>query len=369
MLILLQGVSADQATTSLNYNEGLLLHLLDSEPEQNVKDLAESLKLERSWVSRIVSSLEQRELVNAFVPEADKRSKKLVVTRKGKTELQVMDTFRRVVMQERLKELSSQEQKELAELLKLLSDGLKAPQNILSSESHPVDLQLARLSWAVGVVGNDFFGSGLNVTQFQTLFTIIASERIEVSTSQLFETLPFDLSTISRTIAGFARQGLLEKQTSERDRRSFSVILSSKGKARWQEIERAGTEMMRNAMRNFSAEQLKRLLELLEKSNRAMPARIKHDSLEKLELKKASTPEHMHLAEEFLKSRFGSKHAPSPAGLKRDRYTISIDNKLKAVVDLMRSEQDGSLTHFLFASEGLHEKDCLQLVRSCMRVG
>lgn len=81
----------------------------------------------------------------------------------------------------------------------------------------------------LGLLDRNYLNSGFSVTETRLLFEL-GQER-PVSANRLAGLLGLDKSYISRLIRGFEQKGLVARQVSQEDRRSFLLCLTPRGRA------------------------------------------------------------------------------------------------------------------------------------------
>lgn len=358
-----QGFGSEETSSALTYTDGLVLLILETEPDITIGRLAEILGLERSWVSRVISALEKRSLVRAYTPPEDKRSKKVSLSKKGRDALDDLIAVRRTISDKALSDLTAAQQEGLSAALRQLADGLGAPDYPGRPGSNAVDMELARISWSIGVIGENFMKSGLNVTQYQILFEL-ANNDGRLSVSELYERLPFDLSTISRTITGFEKSGYVQKFTSDHDRRSSLSALSPRGRKKWEEISSSAANTIRAAARDISDKTQKNLASLLELATHHIPGRGRAASAPKLEISAVSGAGQISDADMFLKQLLSES---GKAGTPGRKYVVSLNDTLHGVIEISRHKGKEELSRFVFAGSGITTEDCFRIIKSCLK--
>ncbi len=350
MMSVLEGLRAGRASTELTFTEGLTLHIVATLRETNVKQISEILRLERSWISRIVSSLQKKSCVESFELESDRRVKGVRLSAVGRELLVQLNDQRRHFFNGILSMLSETEVKTLAQLLKDLADGFGSPRFPAALDPHPVDFELARLSWSIGVVGNNYIGTDFSVSQYH-IVSVLAEEfhNQAVSVSEIHELLPIDLSTLSRALDAFAEDGIVEKEQSKRDKRSFQVKLSIKGKKAYQKMVSTAASACHEASRSLSQSKQKRLAKLLAEITEEMPTRTAQTVSHHIELKKIPTSE--------LHSKC------SELGKRADSYQLFLDGKPMAVIGAIPDKEDGRYQRVLFSAGEINSEQCLELLR------
>ncbi len=362
MMAIEAGLPQHHAARSLSFTEGLVLHLVHSLDERSIKELADLLGLERSWVSRVVSQLEKDKLVESVPAEYDRRSRLISITKRGIKTLEALGTSRAPLMTGYLNSLSQSEQKKLFATMEQFANLWGAPKCEQSSETHPFDSTLVRLSWQAGTVGYNFMQSELSVTQYQVLYEL-ATSRQTLSASDLFEVLPFDMSTISRILHGFVKDGTITKTPSKNDKRSFTAALTKDGKKRWNHCCQLVSDILQPAVSALSNEVETTLIPLLRRCNEPKLIRQRNMPSARIQITSFSPSNPDKEAQAFLNKR-QNKRTSHPK-LVEQCYAISYDNELKAVAKTTY-QKGGELADFSFTSEELSEQECVQLVRSVL---
>lgn len=89
---------------------------------------------------------------------------------------------------------------------------------------------------------NHYAGSGYSITECRVLYEIY--EHAGCSADDIVKQLHFDKGYLSRIIKRFEEKGILERQKSETDARSYKIYLTAKGKRISEElIQKANREI------------------------------------------------------------------------------------------------------------------------------
>jgi DNA-binding MarR family transcriptional regulator len=347
------GASPDQAEPGLSFSEALILLVVDADPDKNVRDLAKTLQLERSWVSRIVSAMEENGLIECSVPDNDRRSKNIRISRKGRLELSKLAEFRSRVVTETFKVLPDKEQKELRSLLKGLADGLGAPHYVTWAHAHPIDNELARISWRTGVIGESFMQSGMNVTRYQLLYELAKKGEDYSSAADLSLFIPADASTVSRTVVNLCEEGLAVRKISTSDARKQLVRISPRGKALWESVHEKAAALLQESLGQMPEKDVVQLTDLLRRAVYGPISRSKPLAAKNLEVRVISDKD----VESFAVS----------AGGNQQRLGFFADNRLLAVMDIEQG-QDRLLQTFRIEAKELESADLLQFIKTGLKV-
>jgi DNA-binding MarR family transcriptional regulator len=279
-----RGIQAQVAGASLGFNEETVLNTLNTRGPLNILQLADAVGVERSWMSRIVSGLTDAKLVRASVDDSDRRSRRIEPTPHGLNELKRLDEQTAVIMQAMLSSLSANEQNRLARLLTKLADGSGAPEFTPRPGTNLTHLAAHRLSIAAGVFSDDVLGSSLSITHVQVLYALEEHSDDGLRVSLLDEYLPFDMSTISRTISGFEKKGLVHKKQSAEDKRSYTLQLSSAGERQLKEYRDHATQGFSRFLTHFVKSETTELTMLLKRVVSSIPSAARTPRVGSVEL-------------------------------------------------------------------------------------
>lgn len=350
------GIPADQIGDGLSPTEQSILFILNAEPEKNVKELALAIGLERSWMSRVVSSLEERKLVLSEVSLSDKRNKNLRLTAKGIDILNRNEAKVSLMMEENVATLSASEQKEFSKSLAKFADGLQAKSYSNTSSQHEIAYQLGRLSAGFGMYAERMFETDLTVTYVHTLLALEEHLGSPIQIGELTHTLPFDISTVSRTIDAFAKLKWVKKTQSKIDKRSFEVQLSNAGEEILKDYFSKVTAVFRKALARFTSTELDRLMQLYEKvaTQIPYPARKTRGS-------------GTSLSRELSDREFQEALKKLPSLHKNSKNVgYFVEEEISAVLSIQRDDSDNSITSIALRTHGLPTEKLIEFIRSCI---
>ncbi|MCB0335599.1 MAG: MarR family transcriptional regulator [Bdellovibrionales bacterium] len=361
MTATVRGSAPESAGATLSFGEGLALHLLSAQKESNVRDLALALGLERSWVSRIITGLEERGTIESKADAIDRRQKIIGVTRQGYSVLKKLNKERRDLFSEMLSSLSEDEQSELADLINSLATAFGVPVLDPTLDPHPVDLALARLSCAIGVAGNSFMGTGVNVTQYHVMM-LLAEAHEHVTVSDLHQRMPIDMSSLSRTVESFVKKKLVKKSKSNTDGRSFLVSLSAKGEKYFVDIREKACSKMLEAVAALDRKLMDRLVTLIEYAAKDIPNRDVQYSKPKLQL----TLVHENQREDIAEAKKALKMVGSDRGAVT-LYSVQDEGQTVGAIQLVIGEDKGQLAQVNFSVSNMAAKDCVELLKNAFK--
>jgi DNA-binding MarR family transcriptional regulator len=357
------GIPSDQAGESLGFTEEAILIVLNAEPEKNVKELAETLHLERSWMSRVISALESKGLVESFVPEADRRSKKLNITPEGRAKLQALHLVSRKIMDTCLDGMPQAAMEALYIYLKRFADGLNTSSYPQTTNNHPVEVELARVSRAMGILSDDVMGSSLSVTQLQVLLVLSEADGTEVVTSDIDELLPFDMSTVSRTIAGFEKQNLVQKVQSETDKRSYMIHLTDAGRARVAAYKEMALAIFARAVAGCSVEDVHQFTHIVQNVTGDMPQLSQRSLRDHIEVKAIGSEPVKAAKENYDDMVIRDEQTGSELTA---QFGVFQNGQLKGTSEITRSTLNGGISKLSISGEALNNKLAMVLLRSSL---
>lgn len=356
------GVPGDQIGEGLTATEQSILFILYSEPDKSVKELAELVGLERSWMSRAVSALEEKEFLKSETPEHDRRSKTLSLTKKGAAILEKSEEFVAETMKENLDTLNVSEQKEFHKLLSKFADGLGAKNYANNSSKSPIGYQLGRLSAGFGMYSEKMFGSDLTVTYLHTLLILEENKSRATQVNDINYYLPLDMSSVSRTLQAFDKKAWINKIQSDTDKRSYSVQLSKAGERILEKYFERVEEIFQRALENFAQDELARFLDLYEKVSGQIPYPVSNSKVTAgIQLREISDQE--------AKSRRKNLESTVKSQLadQQDRNVgIYQGDELKAVMSIVRSKKDGAILSLDFVGQEIAPEQLSALMKNLM---
>ncbi|MDH0747143.1 MarR family winged helix-turn-helix transcriptional regulator [Pseudomonas sp. GD03842] len=120
-----------------------------------------------------------------------------------------------------------------------------------------------RASRRLGQIYDEAFQAcGLKATQYSLLSQIARSD--EPRMRDLAQALVMDLSALGHTLKPLVRDGLVELQIDEADRRSRRVLLTAAGKRKYQEARKVSERVSQMFDKTFGAEETVKLRQALD---------------------------------------------------------------------------------------------------------
>lgn len=350
-------IPAEEIGGGLGHTEESILFILFAEPNKNVKALSEEMHLERSWMSRVVAGLEKRGLLHSITPESDKRSKQISLTKKGeKLLLKVEREFEKII-KECLSPISNAEQNRFEKYIKKLADGLGAKHYNNNSSSHPIAYQLGRLSAGFGMYAEKLFGAALTVTQLHCLLILEQRQTQESQVNDIYALLPFDMSTVSRTLAAFEKYKWIDKKQSQQDKRSFSISLNRTGREALASHRQRATDTLREALRDFTVKQRDDFLHLYQVVSSNIPYRRKENAPFRI---RELAPERQET------KRFEESLFPAVKSVSEKTLGVFENNDLRAVIEISKNVKKSGVFRIQICADGIQEQEIVPLLQTCL---
>ena len=335
-----KGASPDHPAVWFNYTELTILLILNSSSGVNIKELANQLGIERSWVSRIISSLAKDGLLTTHPSAQDRRSSEFTVLNTGQTTLREAIAFDSEIMTQSIAHLAPGERKRLLSYVSELADGAGVPKYPKYEGAHPLFIELLRLTRFAKLHSDDYLETGFTLTQLRILHALEKYEPNGTSISRIADELPHEISGVSRAVAALEKDEIVERRTSELDRRSFFICLTSTGHKALLEYSNAAAELFRSTLEKFSTKAESDFLEILDKANAPELDFSVTSQDNQLTLRKLSRNS---VSDEELDA-LGVSHCRF-AERETERFGIYVDNSLRGIALLRRKHGGQMLKH------------------------
>lgn len=241
--------------TGLTPLETFFLLELDAVPTRTISALAALLDVDESLVSRTAQALTRRGMLSIVADPADRRRKRLRITELGCTTIKKVDTVATRLYRQFAHDLSRADELMLVKLFRAIADGLGHPAGIRRRGEAEYRVQQRRITRCFGLLGHDAFGSGLSSTAWQTLTEVVQSP-VPISPSRLVPLLTLAQNSLSSTIAGLAREGLIECRRNNIDGRSTTLHPLPAGRALVSRVEKNAAKDLQRALRSWTSRQI-----------------------------------------------------------------------------------------------------------------
>jgi DNA-binding MarR family transcriptional regulator len=249
---------------SANQSELSCLFVLNACGSLSIKELAEHLELDQSWLSRLSTSLIEKELVEFEHSKTDRRSKILKVSKHGLSVLTDSEIVSAKIVDQTFADLNKGNLKNLTKYIERFADGLEARNYKNNSSQNTLGYQLGRISVKTGIWGRGVLDTKLNLTQVHILELLLQNQYEPLPVHQFDTYMPYDASTLSRVLMVMEKNELLTKEQSQIDKRSVLYKPTDLGKRIHKELQLNVKRVFTQGLSTFSPEEIQEFLTLLE---------------------------------------------------------------------------------------------------------
>ncbi len=327
------------AVSSVGISQAHLLLHLDSDNAATASELAKILNLDESSLSRLSHSLALEGLVRKVASSDDRRANDLTITTKGRGVLDELDRSQAVIMNECLKNMTEGETHDLANCLRYLANGLGAAEVPVRKADHPVTLELRRLARGSGMLGGQFMGSMLSLVKLYVVVALFENADT-LPFRELSRIIPFDTSTVSRTVTALEKEGYVTKTRAPEDQRTQIVTLTKSGRASYLEYRRTAGERLQKALSKTPGAEAQRFLDLMNKIE-GTDTEGNHTAIlqDRIVVKRLRNEHDRKRARTFLLERIvdEERHESAPKQLLNvdsEGYALEVNDALQAVCGL-----------------------------------
>lgn len=269
---------------------------LGSRKNISPKELSEYLFIDRSNLSKLIKSLEDKKIITFTTSETDSRCKLINLTASGRKIFEKALSLNQEIAEQGLLPLTKTERTQVGKLYASISSGFGAPEFSLGANIEYFLPQQYRLGQITGMIGTNYMGTGMDVRQYQIFFQLYNFNH-PVKFNELSSRVPLDASSVSRTVDRFVAQGLIAKKNSEKDGRQVYVSLTKKGLEFFEKHQNKIAEKFQGALSKYKERDLKSYLKPLIKSNEH---ELKVKKNEQLKINKVNTQEEIYRARAFF---------------------------------------------------------------------
>lgn len=245
----------DDLGTGLGIVETFLLVEIDSAITCSAKELATTLQLDKSVISRHLARLETDGFISIGRTKLDKRASIVSLNLKGKKFLEKYDELSNQNLEEKLPRITSSELRVLIDGFRVMSDQLNAGAGKLRSNDHPARVEFRRFTRAIGVMRKSFMHSNLNSAQWQVL-----AEAQDNSSAHALKDMALILGISASTISSIAKalelKGYVQRRSVGPDSRQTSLQLTSAGQQVLKLISKNGEELIRKGLISFDSDKV-----------------------------------------------------------------------------------------------------------------
>jgi DNA-binding MarR family transcriptional regulator len=228
---------------------------LDAAPGRGVGELATHLKVDQSFISRLVQTLARRKLVSVARESEDARKKRIVLTTAGRAVVRKLDERANLSYRAMLGRISRSDEARVVTLFRVISDGLGHPK----VESRPSEAsyraEQRRLTRCCGLLGDTVFGSQVSAAVWQVLGEVVLAP-VAPQPGELAVLLSVAQNSLSSIVTTMEHKKLLQRERSGRDGRAVVLRALPAGTKLYHEIEQRAEQLIRKAVAGVSAAEI-----------------------------------------------------------------------------------------------------------------
>ncbi len=216
--------------TNLTLTEAHILVELECNPNCLQKELGSKLGVDKVSLSRLVTKLQNAEVLESKPNSKDRRQQFLKLTHKGKRLLLSFDSQANAKLDAFIGAagMTPSQVLKLATFFHKLAVALEAPDSKARGNEHVLRASIRRLTRAFGLLGNTSLGSDLTVSEWQLLLTV-AEHSGRFTPSVLSELLGVDRTAMAVSLRSLKEKSLVLKKTSLDDSRSELIHCTKLG--------------------------------------------------------------------------------------------------------------------------------------------
>ncbi len=357
----------------IKLSDSHLLGALQSDPNRRARDLSRILNIEKSVLSRMITTLTAKGLIKISISSDDAREKRLGLTTQGEKALEKVRRAGNELFERWAERISSDEERELDAFFGKLADGFGAERD----EHRPGDALLRsnmrRVARHIGVLGEAVSGKRIGATQKHVLFVLSAAASDQsVTASALSTELNLDPSTLSRVLAQMRKMKLLESRPGTLDRRSQILSLTPDGRRTVSALEEEARGRIKEALGGTPHGEINRAMDIFQRFFEGASTDDKIQS-GKLEVKCLKDDQQRTVARTFLIEQYFRKglHSKLPSRLFSDDG-ISIgafqDQRLIGVCELQPYGNAWIMENFWLKSDTQSQQTGERIVEYCREV-
>lgn len=254
-------VSSAQGTT-FSLVESHIAVEIDSHSALRAGELALQLKVDKSTVSRALTSLRKRRLIEIDRDPRDRRSAFARLSGKGAAILLELDQRANANMGRFSSAITGEELHSLRSFLAAISDAADISPSPQRPRDHPLRSEIRRITRALGLLGASVLGTELSSVQWHALSEIEARPA-GCTAQQLSSILSLAPNTVSVLMATLRRRKLIVREQSKDDARKFLLRLSLTGSAQLKELRERASQLFASAFKTWEIDRLRQSIEIL----------------------------------------------------------------------------------------------------------
>ena len=225
---------------------------LDASPGRGIGELATQLKVDQSFVSRLVQTLARRKLLSVARESGDARKKRIVLTTAGRAAVRKLDERANLSYRAMVSRISRADEERLVALFRAISDGLGHPPIEVRSGEAAYRAEQRRLTRCCGLLGDTVFGSRISAAVWQVLGEVVLAP-VAPQPGELAGLLSVAQNSLSSIVTSMEQKKLVQRERSGRDGRAVVLRALPAGVKLYHEVEAGAGDLIREALVGASA--------------------------------------------------------------------------------------------------------------------
>lgn len=326
--------------TGLPALQSLMLIEIDSSPFITATDLCQIFSLEKSIISKALSSLERKKLIRRKQNTKDGRKLIFEITKAGERILELNDKNSNEFVQRQLKSFTSAEIKKFTNYFQKFCDGLSFKNS--PKRKHDSDLRVAirRYTKGVNLVHSTYLSSGLTPSQWFTLEEIYWGEGFGLNPSVMSKKLRIIPSSLNQVLSVLEKNKLIQKQESRTSKREKLIFITQKGSKLFEQVEEETQNLFSQAFNNLSEQEgfefaalLRKYINEIEPGDVWLDGEIVISEIKTDEEKRASRG---FIATQLVNNKRADDLPETVIGSSNASYSLKINGELRSVIELDR---------------------------------
>ena len=215
-----------------------------------------------SICTRIIQKVSRSGYVTITPGATDQRRKELSLTTAGVGLIKQIDEFADRVIDSLREPLSSRSWRDLVRFFQMMADSGGVPKAPKRPGEEEYRVQQRRITRLFGLLGNSAWGTPHSSTEIQVLTEIIYAP-VPPRIAELAELLGLQPNSTGEVVSKLETQGLIERRNFDGDGRVSIIVATAKGRRIFSGLETHMSEVLTNALQNFSQSEIAHFIEIL----------------------------------------------------------------------------------------------------------
>jgi len=322
--------------TGLPALQSLILIQIDSDPQVSSLNLCQIFSLEKSIVSRALSSLEKNQLIKRIHLSKDARRISFKITEAGHKVLGLNDTESNKFVKNQLCRFTKQEAESFTRYFIKFCDALNFEPSKLRKNDSELRVAIRRYTIGAGLIKSSYLTSKLTPSQWFALEEIYWAN--QTTASSITDRLRLSPSSLNHILSVLEKKTLITKSRSPASNKEVLLTLTKKGSELFNKVENDTNSLFTRALAKLSTKDLYCFASLLRKYiNESEPGEVWIDN--NTVVLAINSSNMLQDARGFLISRYVKEGRAkmieeTVLGSKNQSFILMIRNKINGVIEL-----------------------------------